>query len=34
LAIDEPPEYARLTPDDEMQAWVDAIDSFVNISNL
>lgn len=27
LAIDEPLEYARLTLDGEMQAWVDAIDS-------
>ena len=27
LAIDEPLEYARLALDDEMQAWVDAIDS-------
>lgn len=28
LAIDEPLEYVRLSLDDEMQAWVDAIDSF------
>ena len=28
LAIDEPLEYARLALDGEMQAWVDAIDSF------
>ena len=27
LAIDEPLEYARLSLDGEMQAWVDAIDS-------
>lgn len=27
LAIDEPPEYARLALDGEMQAWVDAEDS-------
>ena len=27
LAIDEPLEYVRLSLDDEMQAWVDAIDS-------
>lgn len=28
LAIDEPLEYVRLSLDGEMQAWVDAIDSF------
>ena len=28
LAIDEPLEYARLALDGEMQAWMDAIDSF------
>ncbi len=27
LAIDEPLEYARLALDEEMQTWVDAIDS-------
>lgn len=27
LAMDEPLEYSRLALDDEMQAWVDSIDS-------